>query len=648
MLQSSSPSAPTAKPVSHWMLIRRLCRLAWRYRGDVCLVLVLNLLLISLNLAGLGFVGIGIDVLRHAVAESSPAAQWPGGWSRPTEWSVTTVITFVAVMIVVLAVVHTGLKYWTAVMSAHLSQKMLRQLRAEVYDQLQRLSFRFFDQNDSSGVIGRVAGDVQAVRAFVDGVVLKVLTVALSLGMYTVYMASLHLPLTIACLATSPLLWVGAVWFSRTVRPLYVRSSELGDHLIGRLAENAQGISVVKGFAQEDREVERFASSNAALRDQKAEIFRRISLFQPVMGGLTQINQLVLIGYGGYLVIQQELPLGAGLFVFANLIQEFAAQVGQIVNIANSVQASLTAAERVYEVLDAPVEIRDAEPAIALPRAQGRIRFDHVSFAYRPGEPVLDDVTFEVAPGECLGIVGETGAGKSTLLALVARFYDVTSGGVSLDGHDVRQLKLSDVRRNLGMVFQESFLFSNTVSNNIAFGRPAAPPAAIQAAAELAAAHDFIAELPDGYHNLVGEHGTNLSGGQRQRLAIARALLLDPPILLLDDATAAVDVETEHEIQTAIARSLHGRTSLMVSSRVSALKRADRVIVLHQGRIIEQGTPQQLLEQRGAYWRLARAQLLDDDSADDEFLPSGSLSSSDSLPRSRTSTASTGPRERSS
>jgi ATP-binding cassette subfamily B protein len=318
------------------------------------------------------------------------------------------------------------------------------------------------------------------------------------------------------------------------------------------------------------------------------------------------------------------------MFVFANLIHEFAAQVGQIVNIANSIQASLTAAERVFEVLDAPTEVADRPNAIPLPRAAGRIRFEHVTFGYSSNvvagrlpkssetsevldrKPVLHDVTLEIAAGQRVGIVGETGAGKTTLLALIARFYDASSGRVLIDDVDVRDLRLDDLRRNLGIVFQESFLFSNTVAANIAFGRPDAPLEDVERAAQLAAAREFIDELPLRYDNLVGEHGLNLSGGQRQRLAIARALLLDPPILILDDATAAVDPETEHEIQQAIQQAQQGRTTILVSSRVSALQHTDMIYVLQRGRIVESGSHGELLNRRGEYWRLARQQLMED------------------------------------
>ncbi|OHB76356.1 MAG: ABC transporter [Planctomycetes bacterium RBG_16_64_10] len=582
--------------------------LGWRYRMPCLLVGALQILLVVIHLAGLGLAGLGIDVIRHALDPSVSVPRWPLGIAPPASWSTFQLVLAIALAILVVALINAVVKYVAAVAAAELSQRVLVQLRSDVYDKLQRLSFRFFDASSSSSLINRAAGDVQAVRTFVDGVIIKVLTVVLSLVVYVAYMLSVHVPLTLACLLTCPLLWWGAVAFSRMVQPQYRRSSELVDQLILTLVENFQGIHVVKGFAREPQEIEKFARANRAVRDQKQRIFRRVSTFQPAMGLLTQANMLILIGYGGYLVIHGRMPLGAGMFVFANLLQEFANQISQIINIANTVQNSLTGAERVFEVLDAPIDIASPARPVRMLRARGAIRFDRVSFAYRPGDMVLHDVSFTVAAGQCFGIVGGTGAGKTSLLSLLARFYDVTAGRVSLDGQDVRALDLEDLRRSIGIVFQDSFLFSNTVATNIAFGHPAARQSDIERAARMASAHDFIADLPQGYNTVVGEYGANLSGGQRQRLAIARALLLNPPILVLDDATAAVDAETEHEIQVAIRSAMRGRTTLLVSNRISALQRTDRIIVLHQGRIIQSGTHQQLVAARGYYRRLAELQ----------------------------------------
>ena len=481
------------------------------------------------------------SLLRRAESGTAPA--WPLGWQPPQDWSPLAVVGLISAAIFGLAVLHASLRFWGVVTLSNLVQRLVIQLRRDVYDKLQRLSFRFFDANSSGSIINRVAGDVQAVRQFVDGVVLQVLTVVLSLAVYLGYMLSVHVPLTIACLATTPLLWIGAVLFSRSVRPEYLRNSELVDKLILTLSENVQGVQVVKGFGRQQEEIDKFVAANRAVMDQKKKIFRRLSIFQPGMGFLTQINMIVLLGYGGYLVVRGELALGAGLFVFANLLQQFANQVSQITNIANSIQASLTGAQRVFEVLDAPLEVQSPAKSTC-PRAKprtGAIRTRRFRLPHRCARPA-EDFNFEASPGNASPWSGATGAGKSTLLSLIPRFYDAARGRVLIDGVDVRQLDLDDLRRNVGLVFQESFLFSNTVAANIAFGHPEATPRANRACRPHRRGRtNSLRNCPRATKRSSASTARNLSGGQRQRLAIARAMLLDPPILILDDAMAAVD-----------------------------------------------------------------------------------------------------------
>jgi len=585
-----------------------MLRLSWRYRGACLTVLAIQVLLLAIALGGIGLTGLAIDLLRHRLDPSSAPPRWPLGWTPPRHWPTMASIGLIAGLIVALALVNALLRYLSALAVAELTQRVIVHLRAAVYDRLQRLSFRFFDSNDSSSIINRVAIDVPTIPMFIEGVILRVIIVLLSLAVYLAYMLSVHVPLTLACLAVTPLLGWGAVIFSRRVQPAYLRSAKLMDHTVLSFKENVQGMHVVKGFARQEEQMAGFAHANEEIHQQKRRIFWTVSIFQPAMGLLTQINTLILLAFGGCLVVRGELLLGSGLYVFANLLNEFANQVGQITNITNSIQSSLAGAQRVFEVLDAPVETASPPGAVRLPRARGEIRFERAAFAYLPGEPVLEDIDLRILPGQCVAIVGATGSGKSTLLSLIPRFYDATRGRVLIDGIDVRRLDLDDLRRNIGMVFQESFLFTDTVGANIAFGRPEAPDDQIDRAAQIAAASQFIGEMPEGYETLVGEQGSNLSGGQRQRLAIARALLLDPPILILDDATAAVDAHTELEIQRAIDRAMEGRTTLLVAHRLSTLRRADKIVVLNQGRIAAIGTHEKLLEQSEHYRNLALLQ----------------------------------------
>jgi ATP-binding cassette subfamily B protein len=422
-------------------------------------------------------------------------------------------------------------------------------------------------------------------------------------------MLTLHARLTLACLAGVPLLWFVAAAFSRLVQPQYLRNRELVDRMILHIAETAMGIQTIKGFAREREQFQIFERSNDAVRTQQQNIFWRVSVFVPSIGMLTQISLFVLLLYGGHLVIAGELPLGTGMVVFAGLLQQFSAQISNVAQIANTVQQSLVGARRVFEVLDAPVEIVSPSQPKPIPHARGEIRFESVSFGYNGADhPELRDISFEARAGECIAILGPTGSGKTTLLSLIPRFYDPLRGRVLVDGIDVRELNLDDLRRNVGLVFQESFLFSNTVAANIAFGHPHATRDEIEQAARIAAAHEFIIQLPKGYDTLLGEGGKDLSGGQRQRLAIARALLLNPAILLLDDPTAAVDPETEEEILAAIENAMRGRTTFIVANRISTLRRANRIIVLEDGRIVQTGSHDELMRVNGPYRRTAELQ----------------------------------------
>ena len=600
---------PVDSQFSNGALIRRLLALSWRYRAGCIKVFLYQVAVLTAGLSSLSLTGVGIDFIRHELQPTAPVPRWPFHLSPPGSWSAAATLGAIAGAILVLALVCAILNYlYTVAVATLVERHVVVDLRSQVYDKLQRLSFRFFDGNATGSIINRVTGDSRAVANFFNNVLIQGVIMLLSLGVYFSYMLSIHARLTLACLATTPLLWIIAAAFSRIVQPEYMRNRELADAMILTVAECAQGIQTIKGFACEREELAKFEASNRAVMDQQQSIFWRVSLFVPSIGFFTQVNIFVLLLYGGRLVIAGELPIGTGMIVFAGLLQQFSAQISNFAQIANTAQQSLTGARRVFEVLDEPVEVRSSPDAVRLARARGSVRFAHVSFGYHRDDLVLQDIDCEVEPGECVAILGATGAGKSTLLSLIPRFYDPVGGRVLIDGTDARQLDLDDLRRNIGLVFQESFLFSNTIAANIAFGHPAATAEQIERAARVAAAHGFIMEFPKGYGTLLREGGKDLSGGQRQRLAIARAVLLDPAILLLDDPTAAVDPQTEYEILEALDQAMQGRTTLIVAHRLSALRRANRIIVLDQGRIVEAGTHEQLMNREGHYRRVVRQQ----------------------------------------
>lgn len=605
---------------SNWVLIRRLLGLGWNYRWSCLRLLMLQGVLLFTAITTLRLTGFGIDLIRfYAGAMQEPPAL-PFYWQLPAAWPPLGQVALIAVVILVLELLRGVLNFSYTLSAGYLVHtRIVPDLRNRVYDKLQRLSFRFFDANATGTIINRVTSDVQSVRSFIDGVLIQFVLLLLSLVCYLGYMFSLHAGLTLACLATTPLMWLATVIFSRVVRPLYDQNRELVDRVVLRLAESIQGVQVIKGFGREREEIARFAADNRAVRDQQREIFWRVSIFGPTIGFMTQINLVILLAYGGWLVTQDKLALGSGLVVFAGLLQQFSSQVANLTNIANSVQQSLSGARRVFEILDSPITIQNAPHAVRIARpapgntqdgiARGRIEFEHVWFEYTPGNPVLSDLSFVIEPGQKVAILGATGAGKSTLLTLLCRFYDPTSGRILLDGHDLRDLHLDDLRRSIGLVFQESFLFSNTVAANIAFGHPTATLAQVQRAAKIAAADEFIVPLPHGYDTVLGEGGLDLSGGQRQRLAIARAVLLDPTILLLDDPAAAIDPHTEHEILAAMEAAMRGRTTLVIAHRLSTLRQCDRVIVLDQGRLVQAGTHAELMNAEGHYRYAAMSQL---------------------------------------
>ena len=610
-MTASRDGGPAADQPDNRMLIRRLFALAWRYRLHCLQVLGIQLVLLTLGIAGLGLTGIGVDYVRHKVA-GTPLSANRLHLTLPADWPPLQVLGLLAGLILLFALIRAVLNYTYAVsVNKLVQQKLVVDLRGEVYDKLQRLSFRFYDANSTGSIITRVTGDVQSVRMFVDQVLIQSVIMVISLAAYIVFMASLSPSLTIACLATTPLLWIMSAAFSRKVQPAYARNRTLVENLVQLLAENITGAAVTKGFGREAEARAKFDAANQACFDQQQDIFWRVSLFSPAVGFITRINMMMLLGYGGWLVIEGRLPLGLGLLTFAGLLDQFSGQVNNVATIVNSVQQSLICARRVFEILDAPVEVRNAPDAIRRPKLSGAVRFENVSFAYDGAEAVVRDIELEVPPGQCVAILGATGAGKSVLMSLVPRFFDPTAGRVLLDGIDVRQLNLDDVRRNIGIVFQESFLFSNTVAANIAFGHPNATREQIEKAAKIAAAHDFIMALPQGYDTLLGEGAQSLSGGQRQRLAIGRAVLLEPAIMLLDDPTAAIDSETEHEIFEALDRAIAGRTTFIVAHRLSTLRRADLILVMEDGRIVQRGTHEELMKVPGPYLHVASLQLVD-------------------------------------
>lgn len=596
---------------SNKQLVLRLLGFAWQYKARCFAVLGLQVILLALGLAGLGLTGLGIDYLRFAVAHDIRVPQI-FGMPLPEDRDPLLVIFWIAGAIFLFGLTRAFLNYFYSMSIAQLVQgKIVVDLREQIFAKLQQLSFRFFDRHTSGSIINRVTGDVQSVRLFIDGVFLQAIIMLLSLAVYIFYMVQIHPMLTLVCLATTPAMWAVSARFSQVLRPAYETSRLLMDDLVLQLSESIQGIQTIKAFARETLLMKRFGDMNERVRQQRRSIFKKLSVFAPLITFMTQVNLFLVLLYGGYLTINGAIALGGGLVVFAGLLQQFSGQVSNLSGLIDSVQQSLAGARRVFAIIDTPVEIKPPEKPVKVARVRGEIRFKNVSFYHKEGSPALSDIDFKVAAGERIAVVGATGSGKSALMSLIPRFYDPDSGSILLDGINLRDYDPASLRQNIGIVFQENFLFSNTVAANIAFGAPDASRERIIAAAKLAQAHEFIIEMQGGYDALLEEGGSNLSGGQRQRLAIARALLHDPPILLLDDPTAAIDPETESEILSAMEAAVEGRTTFMVAHRLSGLRRANRIFVLDHGRLIQQGTHAELLSTDGPYREAASLQMVD-------------------------------------
>ena len=410
-------------------LVRRLLALAWRFRGDCLWSVLLSLALLLLGLAGLQLLGIVIDVIRHALDPLQRAAVYPFGWRPPGAWTPLQIVTALSGAIVLQALLRAWLTYEYNMVTARLTQgKIVPGLRDRLYERLQSLSFRFFDVHGSSSIFNRVTGDVQNTRLFVDGVVLQGLNMVLTLGAYFIFMWHIHPSLTVACLSVTIGLWAVTHYYSGLLRPAYLRNRELFDKLVELFSQSVHGMQTVKGFAAEPHQIRAFEQANREVSAQQQRIFLHLSIFTPATQLLSQLSLVILFGYGGWLYVQGKIPLGAGLVVFAGLLQQFNGQVANISTIANSVQQSFAAARRVFEVLDTPMEV-ESKPGAFIPTGlSGRVEFDNVCFGYRPDTPVLQDISFVAEPGQVVGVFGMTGAGKTTLLSLIPRFYDPQAG----------------------------------------------------------------------------------------------------------------------------------------------------------------------------------------------------------------------------
>jgi len=509
---------------------------------------------------------------------------------------------------IVAALVGAGLLSWTAgtaqtFFTGWVGERILADLRKRLFAHLQRLSLGFYERNRAGAVISRLTNDVEALDQLVTDGVSSLLQNSLTLFGSAVILFLLDWRLALAALAVFPLMSAATSVFRRRSSRAYRRVRERLATVTATLQEGISGMRVVQSFERQERNFEEFSDVNGAYRAANYETVVLNGVYFPFVDFLSSTATAVVLGFGGYLVFDGSLTVGT-LFAFIGYLANFFDPVQQLSQLYNTFLAAVAALDKIIDVMDEEPEVLDRPDAVRLPRIEGRVGFDGVRFAYGRGPEVLHGIDFEVPPGTTVALVGHTGAGKSTIAKLLARFYDPTEGRLTIDGHDLRDLTQQSLRSQLGIVPQEGFLFAGTVRENIAFGRPEASSEEVAAAARAVDAHDFITALEDGYETEVGERGARLSLGQRQLVAFARALLADPRVLILDEATSSVDIGTERRIERALSTLLGGRTAFIIAHRLSTIRNADLIVVLEHGRVIESGTHDELVAHGGLYLSL--------------------------------------------
>ncbi len=486
---------------------------------------------------------------------------------------------------------------------------LLQVMRYRLFTKYQELSMSYFDTHETGTLIARMASDVGVINDLLANGIISMLNDFVLLISITVVMFLLNARLALMTLSVLPIMVIATLIFGRYARVAYRNTREKVSILTGRLAEDLSAMRVIQAFAEEDRTSRDFDQVNRENRDAHVSAVALSSFFTPVLEVMSFLAVAIILWFGGRSAIAGTVTVGV-IVAFLTYTSRLFQPILDLSMIFNTWQAAMAGGERVQSIIHINPEIQDKPDAIELEEVKGHVEFDHVDFRYVKDAPVLQDVSFEVQPGETVALVGPTGAGKTTIASLLMRFYDVTSGAVRIDGHDVRDVKLDSLRRRLGVVPQEPFLFQGTIAENIAFGRPTASQEEIVAAAKAANAHEFVSDLPEGYDTHIQEGSTNLSLGQRQLICLARVILVQPSILVLDEATSSVDLRTEALIQDAMQELMSGRTSLVIAHRLVTVQRANTLLVIDGGRIVERGTHQELLARDGVYAHLYQTQFL--------------------------------------
>lgn len=484
-------------------------------------------------------------------------------------------------------------------------------LRNALYEKLQFLPFRYYDNAKTGDLMSRLTADVEGFRFFLSFGFAELLRFSLLITLSLAVMFYYSVPLTLVTMAALPFLAFVVYKFDKRVHPAFRGIRKSFGNLNTKVQENISGINTVKSLSRESFEIDKFNSSNGDYREKYLTTSNVWAKYFPLMEFIGNVCVVALLSYGGYLVINGSVKPGE-LVAFFSLVWYIMWPIMNLGFVINLFSQSKASGERLLEILEADNEIHEKENPVAKERLEGHVQFKSVTLQYKEeDEEALSDVTFDATPGKVIGLIGATGSGKTSITQLITRFYEPTKGQILVDGTDIKDYSLSTLRKNIGFVMQESFLFSSTIKANISYGNPDVSMERIIDAAKRAQAHDFIMELPDGYDTMLGERGMGLSGGQKQRIAIARAILIDPSILVLDDATSAVDMETEFKIQKAFKEVMNGRTTFIIAHRISSLKHADEIIVLENGAVVERGVHEELLQNKGTYQRIYEIQYKD-------------------------------------
>ena len=519
----------------------------------------------------------------------------------------TAMLNYIVISIIVVFIIRGISYYGQSYLMNYVGQRVIIDIRKAVFEKLQRLSLSFYDKHKTGTIMSYVTNDVNALQSAMVENVVEMFTESVILIVSIVMMLYLDWRLFLVTFATFPIVLLFIDSFGKRIRKSGSRIQEAAADITSVLQEVASSPRVIKSFVREGYEIGRFDKENMNNFRANMKYAQLSSTLTPTIEFVAAVGVSIILWYGGNSVIDGTITAGS-LVAFLTYAVNISNPIKRLSRVIGNIQKALAAAQRVFDVLDLPETIQNAPDAKLLPQVKGDVRFNDVSFEYNTGEEVLSHVTFEVKPGEMIAFVGPSGAGKSTVASLLPRFYDVTSGSISIDGKDIREVTLNSLREQVGIVPQETVLFNGTVYDNILYGRLDATPEEVEAAAKAANAHNFIMGLPEGYQTMLGDRGVNISGGQRQRISIARAILKNPQILILDEATSALDTESERVVQEALDRLMVGRTSFVIAHRLSTIKNADKIMVLEKGKLVEQGTHDELMEKDGLYAHLYKIQ----------------------------------------